>query len=82
MKPRDFEEFCLSCDRNGIDPLTTLRGRLHNHVDQVFDPLEEKYREGREGKSWADVANDVYVDVKGGYDQLSKVAADWYYGNP
>jgi hypothetical protein len=80
--PTKFAEFLADCDRGAADPFTRMRLRMHERVDEIVDPLENKYRTGREGKSWADLAHDVYNDSKNGWDQLTKEAADWYYANP
>lgn len=79
--PPEFTDFLVRCDEEGLDPITELRTRAHARADEKFGEIEDKYREGREGKTWADFAGEVYDDVKEGYDELTKEAADWYYGN-
>ena len=76
------KDFLLKCDEAGIDPLTRIRKRAHETVDRTFADLDNKYRTGREGKTQADLADEVYDDVKKGIDEISKSAADWYYDNP
>jgi hypothetical protein len=78
--PREFRDFLQTCDESDIDPFTAMREKLHHAVDNSVNVLEAKYSTGRTGKTWADLADEVYDDVKKGYDELSKAAADWYYG--
>lgn len=80
--PPEFKDFLLHCDQSGLDPFTELSTRYHAQIDAKFQGLESKYRQGREGKSWADLAGEVYDDVKKGIDEVSKEAARMYYGNP
>ncbi len=79
--PKEFEAFLEECDQQGVDPFSRMRRNTHEKVDQVFGKIEEKYRQGREGKTWADLADEAYDDVKEGWNQITKEAADWYYGN-
>ncbi|MFA8435032.1 MAG: hypothetical protein ACEPOZ_10995 [Marinifilaceae bacterium] len=79
--PKEFVELIEKCDHEGMDPLTAIRNQTHEIIDKEFTTLENKYREGREGKTWADMASEVYDDVKDGWDKIFKAAADTYYGN-
>jgi len=96
VPPEEFVKFLDKCDRDGYDPFTIMKRHMHGQIDSIFVDLEEKYRTGRAGKTWPDVASEVWKDtskkvieatektakmVYDGYDQLTKEAADWYYGN-
>ncbi len=79
--PKKFQDFILQCDQNGIEPLEVLKQQAHERIDKTFSNIESKYRTGRDGQTWADVADQVYNDVKDGIDEVTQVIADAVYGN-
>jgi hypothetical protein len=89
---KKFVEFCTKCDQENKNPITIAKHKTMELMEKKFASLEKKYNlsthavsrttkdeQNKSGKTWADLAGEVYDDVKDGIDEITTEIAEWWY---